>query len=238
MGNGRSKILSTIAKIASIATFFAISLSALFAYLLYRITQKNVARREAISIVKEQLSDKNWICDDDILVEFKDKYNPHPSDFASVQFSQFLARLEGLNADMPEGLHKNVGNLKKSEQLEKRNLIIRRLNRFEMIAVGVREQAIDEDTIRRMWGSYYSRELVMHRFFIKECMCKNHLAYKEFFRLGYKFANEERKKIIESELGFPVRLDQDASIQVSKVVAMAQKWPWVVLAIAFVLIFL
>ena len=201
---------------ATVVTAVAIVVSALGAVLLYFQTRKGVAQREALTVIRDQIGDRDWIEDDkgwrELRYELSLDGNGQPR--SNFDLPQSLVPY-ATNADVHQ-----IG----PDFIKRRSLIVRRLNRYEMIAVGIRTGCIDESIMKLWWAGPMVSEFLTHRFFIASARQNRAKVFKEFHWLAYKFADDESQQTIEMSLGAPHETHPDAKAIIRGFEALLRHW--------------
>lgn len=193
--------LNNASELATVFTAVAVFISAVAAAALFYQTKRGVAQREALTIIRDQIGDKDWIKDESSWrqLEHELSLDGEKKKIAGFDIAQAIKSYATRSDNTRVG----------KDFIPRRSLIVRRLNRYEMIAIGIRTGSIDEETIRRWWGGPLVAEFIKHRFFIAEARQHRAKVFCEYHWLADKFADEESRRTITMVLGSPHERHED-----------------------------
>lgn len=208
--------IEQISYMATVVTAVAIVVSAVGAVLLYFQTKKGIAQREALTVIRDQIGDRDWI-------EDQTAWRTLRNDLAKANNGEPIKGFDLARALEPYAMDFDANGIGE-KFFERRALIIRRLNRYEMIAVGIRTQSIDENVFRLWWATSYVSEFITHRFFIAKARQEKSKIYREFHWLAYRFADAERRQTIANALGEPRDRHPDAHSAITLFEDVLRHW--------------
>lgn len=219
---------------------------------MYRQTKAGIAQREALTVIRDQIGDKDWIRDESFWQELKSEFSSAaggmPNYALSESLQDFALIQKGRAADSvsdnviaitkkyDESQHGSFtaggSDSKKQKQaaarqaaaLSIRGLIIRRLNRFEMIAIGIHNGSIDEAMYRLWWETGTVSEFLDHQKFIAKARESRARVFQNFHRLAHHFATDEQRQSIELNLGQPNEVHPHAKLARERLLEWLRHW--------------
>lgn len=187
---------------------FAVVISAIGAFLLYFQNKKGIAQREALTVIREEIEDQSWQDDSHDWYILRNVLGGRSLERGSEK--KLKRRLSMLVSGKSKSKlqkrfrEKTFSNGTAIDFVHARMLVIRRLNRFEMLGVGIRAGAIDEDMVRMWWGSVIVSEFLLHMGFISAARKTSPKLFNQFHWLAHLFADRDDRRLIEAQFGKPV----------------------------------
>lgn len=214
--------LGNLADLSAIATAIAVSLSAATGFLIWIATRNSVSKRAALDIIKSHLGDNDWITADkeyrEIHKTADEAAREKNQDFEIDVFLQKFARPENRFS-------------------EERSRILKILNRYEMIAVGIRQGSIDEKTYKLWYRSSVLAIFSETILFVKERQLVNPQAYRQFHWLAYRWATDSEQIHIHNTLGTPDLPSMDALRALNKIGWIIDRWRLLFWALLLLIVF-
>jgi len=201
--------LQNLSSLAAIATAVAVTLSALTGFLIWAATRHAASKRAALDIIKDHLGDKDWIDADE--------------NYRNMHKDADKAARER-NEDFSIETYLKQFALPAERFSEERSKILKILNRYEMIAVGIRQGSIDEKIYKLWYRSSVLRIFSETILYIKERQQDNPQAYRQFHWLAYRWANASEQLNIHNVLGAPDLPSLDNIRLIKRLAWIFERW--------------